>query len=117
MSLEYFDWEAGGVIVFHLTGPLTLGEGTRRFRKLIQDTVEAGKKNILLNMSEVFYIDSSGLGEMVAAYTTVAHHGGALKLMKLTPRVRDLVQLTKVYRVFEVFNDEESAVQSFGTGL
>jgi anti-sigma B factor antagonist len=113
MALEHFEWEVGGVIVLNLTGPITLGEGTQRFRSLIQDTLEAGKKNILLNMSEVYYLDSSGLGELVAAYTTAARRGGNLKLMKLSPRVRDIVQLTKVYRIFEVFDDEDSAVRSF----
>jgi anti-sigma B factor antagonist len=69
--------------------------------------------NILLNMAEVFYIDSSGLGELVAAYTTATRRGGKLKLMKLTQRVQDVVQLTRVYRVFEVYNDEDTAVRSF----
>jgi len=113
MSLEHFDWEVGNVIVLHLSGPITLGDGTQRFRKLIHDTLQAGKKNILLNMSEVYYLDSSGLGELVAAYTTVTAQGGKLKLMKLTPKVHDLVQLTRVYRIFEVFQDESSAVRSF----
>ena len=113
MALEHFEWEVGGVLVLHLTGPITLGEGTQRFRSLIHDTLEAGKKNILLNMSEVFYLDSSGLGELVAAMTTTTHRGGKLKLLKLSPRVRDIVQLTRVYRIFEVFNDEDSAVRSF----
>ena len=111
--MEYFDWEVGGVFVLHLQGPITLGQGTARFRSLILAALDGGKKNILLNMSEVFYIDSSGLGELVAAYTTVTLRGGKLKLMKLTPRVQDVVQLTKVYRVFEVYNDEDTAVRSF----
>jgi len=113
VPLEYFDWEVGGVFVLHLQGPITLGQGTARFRSFILAALDGGKKNILLNMSEVFYIDSSGLGELVAAYTTVTLRGGKLKLMKLTPRVQDVVQLTKVYRVFEVYNDEDTAVRSF----
>ena len=113
MALEHFDWEVGDVYVLHLQGPITLGDATQRLRNLIRETLEAGKKNILLNMSEVYYIDSSGLGELVAAYTTAARHGGRLKLMKLTQRVQDVVQLTKVYRVFEVFTDEDTAVRSF----
>ena len=113
MALEHFEWEVGSVLVLHLTGPITLGEGTQRFRNLIHEKLAAGKTNILLNMSEVFYLDSSGLGELVAAYTTATNRGGKLKLMKLSPRVRDIVQLTKVYRIFEVFNDEDSAVRSF----
>ena len=113
MALEHFDWEVGDVFVLHLQGPITLGQGTERFRSLILNALDGGKRNILLNMSEVFYIDSSGLGELVAAYTTATHRGGKLKLMKLTPRVQDVVQLTKVYRIFEVYNDEDTAVQSF----
>jgi anti-sigma B factor antagonist len=114
MALEHFDWEVGDVLVVHLSGPITLGPGTREFRQLITDTLEGGRKNILLNMAEVYYIDSSGLGELVAAYTAATRRGGKLKLMKLTQRVQDVVQLTKVYRIFEVFNDEDSAVRSFG---
>ncbi len=113
MALEHFDWEVGDVLVINLTGPITLGPGTREFRQLITDTLEAGKQNILLNMAEVYYIDSSGLGELVAAYTAATRRGGKLKLMKLTQRVQDVVQLTKVYRIFEVFDDESTAVRSF----
>lgn len=113
MALDYFEWEVGDVIVLHLTGPITLGQGTSKLRDMIHDTLESGKKKILLNMSEVYYLDSSGLGELVAAYTTVTRQGGKLKLMKLTRRVQDVVQLTKVYRIFEVFPDEDTAVRSF----
>ena len=97
----------------HLQGPITLGQATERLRNLILQALDNGKMNILLNMAEVFYIDSSGLGELVAAYTTAQRRGGKLKLMKLTQRVQDVVQLTKVYRVFEVYNDEDTAVKSF----
>ena len=113
MSLDYYDWERGNVTVLHLTGRLILGEATSKFRKLIRDTLDGGKTNIILNMAEVYYLDSSGLGELVTAYTSVANRGGKLKLLKLTQRVQDLVQLTKVYRIFEVFDNEESAVSSF----
>jgi len=113
MALEFYVWEVGDVHVVHLTGSITLGVGTQTLRKMIHDALEAGKKNILLNMGEVVYLDSSGLGELVAGHTTAVHHGGRLKLMKLTQRVQDVVQLTKVYRVIEVFNDEDSAVKSF----
>ena len=113
MALEHFDWEVGDVFVLHLQGPITLGQATERLRNLISGALDKGKKNILLNMSEVFYIDSSGLGELVAAYTTTTRRGGKLKLMKLTQRVQDVVQLTRVYRIFEVYNDEDSAVKSF----
>lgn len=113
MPVDHFEWEVSGVTVLHLSGPITLGKGTQKFRELIHDTLESGKKKILLNMSEVYYLDSSGLGELVAAHTTVTRQGGKLKLMKLTRRVQDVVQLTRVYRIFEVFQDEETAVRSF----
>jgi len=113
MALEHFDWEVQGVYVVHLQGSITLGEDTRRLRELIHKTLDEGRDKILLNMAEVHYIDSSGLGELIAAQTTTRNRGGRLKLMKLTPRVKDLVQLTKVHRVFEVFPDEDSAVRSF----
>ena len=116
MSLIAYDWERNGVTVLHLSGQLTLGDGTSSFRKLIRDTLDQGKKNIILKMSEVYYIDSSGLGELVTAYTTVSKQGGKLKLLKLTQRVQDLVQLTKVYRVLEVFTDEDAAINSFTEG-
>jgi anti-sigma B factor antagonist len=113
MSLIAYDWERNGVTVLHLSGQLTLGDGTSSFRKLIREALDQGKKNIVLKMSEVYYIDSSGLGELVTAFTTVSKQGGKLKLLKLTQRVQDLVQLTKVYRVLEVFTDEDAAINSF----
>ena len=115
MALEHFHWEVEGVWVLHLQGNITLGEGTTRLRELIRQTLEAGKRKIVLNMAEVHYMDSSGLGELVAAYQLAQRQGGQLKLMKLTPRVKDVVQLTKVHRVFEVFPDEASAVRSFAS--
>lgn len=115
MALEYFDWEVGDVVVLHLQGNITLGRDTQKLRDIIQDTLATGRKKILLNLAEVYYMDSSGLGELVAAYTTTQTQGGKLKLMKLAPRVKDLVQLTKLYQMFEVFNDEDSAVKSFGS--
>jgi len=115
MALEHFDWDNRGVYIVHLQGSITLGDDTRRLRDLVHKTLDEGKNKIVLNMAEVPYMDSSGLGELIAAHTTTKHRGGRLKLMKLTPRVQDLVQLTKVHRVFEVFADEESAVKSFET--
>ena len=116
MSLIAYDWERNGVTVLHLSGQLTLGDGTSSFRKLIRETLDQGKVNIVLKMSEVYYIDSSGLGELVTAFTTVSKQGGKLKLLKLTQRVQDLVQLTKVYRVLEVYTDEDAAINSFAGG-
>ena len=113
MPLEHFDWDVQGVSIVHLQGPITLGEDTRRLRDMIRQMLDEGKQKIVFNMADVPYMDSSGLGELIAAHTTAKHRGGRLKLMKLSPRVQDLVTLTKVHRVFEVYPDEDSAVQSF----
>jgi anti-sigma B factor antagonist len=113
MPLEHFDWDVEGVSVVHLQGPITLGEDTGRLRELIRKTLDDGKLKIVFNMADVPYMDSSGLGELIAAHMTAKNRGGHLKLVKLSPRVKDLVQLTKVHRVFEVFPDEDSAVRSF----
>jgi anti-sigma B factor antagonist len=115
MALEFFDWEVGDVFVLHLQGPITLGQATQTLRQLLQDTVASGRMKILLNMADVHYIDSSGLGELVAGCTSAQHHGAKIKLMKLAPRVQDLMQLTRLYQVIEVFPDEDSAVSSFAT--
>jgi anti-sigma B factor antagonist len=116
MALEFFDWEVGDVFVLHLQGPITLGQATQTLRQLIQDAVGAGRAKILLNMAEVYYIDSSGLGELVAQCTHAKRQGSKIKLMKLSPRVQDVMQLTKLYQLIEVFPDEDSAVRSFAAG-
>jgi anti-sigma B factor antagonist len=113
MALEYFDWEVGDVFVLHLQGPITLGHATQTLRQLIHDTVASGRTKIVLNMAEVYYIDSSGLGELVAGCASAHRLGARIKLMKLAPRVQDLMQLTKLYQVIDVFPDEDSAVRSF----
>jgi anti-sigma B factor antagonist len=113
VALEFIDYEIRGITVLRPIGRLTLGEPTATFRATIREVLESGKKQIILDMSEVYFIDSSGLGELVSAHTTSVKHGGALKLLKLTQRVQDLVQLTKVYRILEVFNEEGAAVSSF----
>ncbi len=115
MALEYFDWEVGDVFVLHLQGPITLGQPTQKLRELLQETVASGRTKILLNMAEVYYIDSSGLGELVAACTSAKRQGVTLKFMKLAPRVQDVMQLTKLYQVFDVYPDEDSAVKSFAS--
>jgi anti-sigma B factor antagonist len=115
MALEYFDWENGDVLVLHLQGPITLGQPTQVLRQLIQDTVASGRTKIVLNMAEVYYIDSSGLGELVAVSTHAQRLGARIKLMKLAPRVQSVMQLTKLYQVIDVYPDEDSAVRSFAT--
>jgi anti-sigma B factor antagonist len=90
-----------------------LGEASSTFRDTIRELVSKGEKKLLLNLAEVSYIDSSGIGELVSAYTTVTNQGGQLKLLNLTKRIQDLLQITKLYTVFEVFDDEAKAVRSF----
>jgi anti-sigma B factor antagonist len=101
------------VTVIDATGRITLGEGASTFRDTVRDLASKGDKKILLNLSDVTYIDSSGIGELVSGFTTVTNHGGVLKLLGLSKRVKDLLQITKLYTVFEVFDDESTAIRTF----
>jgi len=101
------------VSIVDVSGRITLGEGCTQLRELIRDLLSKGQKNILLNLADVTYIDSSGIGELVSGYTGVARQGGALKLLNLTKKVHDLLQITKLYTVFDVHDDEAKAVASF----
>jgi len=103
----------GGVAVLDLSGKITLGEGGIVLRNVIRDAVTRGHKNILLNLGEVNYIDSAGIGELVAAFTSVRNQGGELKLLSLTKRVSDVMQITKLYTVFDIKDDEAAAIASF----
>ena len=102
MALSVASRESNGVTVLDLKGRITLGEGSVQVRDAIRGLVGKGKKSILLNLGDVSYIDSSGLGELVGAYTSAKNQGAALKLLKLTQKVHDLLQLTKLYTVFDV---------------
>ena len=113
MSVKLTTRQVGDVTVIDATGRITLGEGASHFRDTIRDLATKGDKKLLVNLSDVSYIDSSGIGEMVSGFTTVTNHGGQLKLLGLSKRVKDLLQITKLYTVFEVFDDEASAVRSF----
>jgi anti-sigma B factor antagonist len=114
MSVRVKSRDVDGVAVVDISGRITLGEGSSAVRETLRDLVTGGKKKILLNLSEVSYIDSSGIGELIAAYTTVTNQGGTVKLLGLTKRVKDLLQITKLYTVFDVHEDEGHAVRSFG---
>ncbi|MBI2686191.1 MAG: STAS domain-containing protein [Acidobacteria bacterium] len=103
----------GDVCLVDVGGKITLGDGSVAIREAVKKLVADGIKKIVLNLGEVTYIDSSGIGELVSAFTTVSNNGGNLKLLNLTKRVQDLLQITKLYTVFEVFNDESQAVASF----
>lgn len=113
MSVKMTTRQVGDVTVIDASGRITLGEGASAFRDTVRDLASKGDKKILLNLSDVSYIDSSGIGEMVSGFTTVTNHGGQLKLLGLSKRVKDLLQITKLYTVFEVFDDEAAAVRSF----
>lgn len=113
MSVKLTTRQVGDVTVIDAAGRITLGEGASAFRDLIRDLAAKGDKKLLLNLSEVSYIDSSGIGELVSGFTTVTNHGGSLKLVGLSKRVKDLLQITKLYTVFETFEDEAQAVRSF----
>jgi anti-sigma B factor antagonist len=105
--------QVNGVTVVDLSGRITLGEGSVILRDTVRDLVGKGNKKILLNLGDVTYIDSSGIGELVSAFTTVRNQGGELKLLNLTKKVHDLLQITKLYTVFDVKDDEAVAVSSF----
>jgi len=102
-----------GVTIVDLSGRITLGEGSVVLRDTVKDLVGRGSKKILLNLGDVTYIDSSGIGELVSAFTTVRNQGGELKLLNLTKKVHDLLQITKLYTVFDVKDDEAAAISSF----
>jgi anti-sigma B factor antagonist len=113
VALTIASREVDGVVVLDLNGRITLGEGSVQLRDAIRGLIGKGKKNVLLNMGEVSYIDSSGLGELVSAFTTAKNQQAEVKLLKLTRKVHDLLQLTKLYTVFDIKDDEASAIASF----
>ena len=113
MSVKLSTRQVGDVSVVDVAGRITLGEGSSALRDLMRDMVSKGQKKMLLNLGEVSYIDSSGIGELVSGFTTVTNNGGQLKLLGLTKRVKDLLQITKLYTVFDVHDDEAGAIRSF----
>ena len=113
MSVKLTTRQVGDVTVIDAVGRITLGEGASTFRDTIRSLASNGHKKMLLNLAEVSYIDSSGIGEMVSGFTTVTNQGGQVKLLNLTKRVKDLLQITKLYTVFDVHDNEASAVRAF----
>jgi anti-sigma B factor antagonist len=101
------------VIVVDLSGRIKLGEGSTTLRETVKDLMSKGHKKILLNLGDISYIDSSGIGELVSAFTSVRNQGGELKLLNLTKKVHDLLQITKLYTVFDVKDDETAAIRAF----
>lgn len=113
MSMKATIRQVDSVVVVDISGRITLGEGCAQLRELIRDQLTKGNKRVLLNLADVTYIDSSGIGELVSAYTAVSNQGGQLKLLNLTKKVHDLLQITKLYTVFDIHDDEAKAISSF----
>ena len=113
MSVKLSTRQVGNVTVIDVAGRITLGEGSSALRETLREMVAKNQNKILLNLADVTYIDSSGIGELVSGYTTVTNTGGALKLLNLNKRVKDLLQITKLYTVFEVHEDEAAAIRSY----
>jgi anti-sigma B factor antagonist len=103
----------GDVRILDCSGKITLGEGTMAVRNTVRDILKDNGKKIILNLADVNYIDSSGIGELVSTYTTVTNNGGQLKLLSLTKKIHELLQITKLLTVFQVFDSEDVAIKSF----
>jgi anti-sigma B factor antagonist len=115
MSLKVSVRQSGDVSIVDLAGRITLGDGSGQVRATIKELVSSGHKNILVNLKEVGYIDSAGLGELVGAYATVTNVQGNIKLLNPQAKVHDLLQITKLYTVFVAFDDEQEALRSFAS--
>lgn len=105
--------EVGDVLILDVSGRLSLGEGSYNLRDVIGEAVRNGKKRVLLNLAETVYVDSSGLGEMVIGFTTLANQGAKLKLLAPTKRIEDLLYMVKLHTLFDIYKTEEEAVRSF----
>jgi anti-sigma B factor antagonist len=103
----------GDVVILDLTGKILIGEGDDLLRDAVTKLADSGKTKILLNLAEVPYVDSAGLGEVVRCYTTVSRKGGKLKLLNLTKKIQDLLAITKLLTVFETYENQEEAIKSF----
>jgi len=115
-ELNISERQTGDVTVLDMTGKITIGEGSVALRSAIRRLLEEGRKKILLNLAGVGYIDSSGIGELVSSYTNTEKDGGKLKLLNLTQKIQDLLAITKLLTVFDVYQSEAEAVSSFGSG-
>lgn len=113
MSVKLKTRKSGDVTIVDVSGRVTLGEGSSAIAETLRDLAAKGDKKILLNLSDVSYIDSTGIGELVAGFTSAANSGGNVKLLGVTRHVKDVLQISKLYTVFEAFDDEAQAVQSF----
>lgn len=112
-ELDISERQAGDVTILDLNGSIRMGEGAVSLRNRIRGLFEQGKKKILLNLGAVKNVDSSGIGELIASYTTLSRDGGQLKLLKLTDKIKDLLVITKLLTVFDSYDDEAEALNSF----
>ena len=112
-ELDVRERQAGDVTILDMSGEVRIGEGSIALREAIRKLSDEGKKKLLLNLGGVNYVDSSGIGELIANYTTVSRQGGQLKLLNLTDRIQNLLVITKLLTVFDVYEDEATALKSF----
>jgi anti-sigma B factor antagonist len=113
MSMTIKTRELDGIIILDVSGRITMGEGSVVLRDRVRDELALGKQQIIINLADVSYVDSSGLGELISAFTTAKNRGGTLKLLNLTKRLHELMQITKLYTVFDVYDEEDAAIKSF----
>jgi anti-sigma B factor antagonist len=113
MALKITTRQLGDVTILDAAGPITMGEGTNLLRDKFREMVAVGHRKLLLNLAGVSYMDSSGIGELVAGFTSLSHAEGRLKLVGLTRRVKELLQMTQVLSIFEAFEDEATAARSY----
>ena len=113
MSIKASTRQSENVTIVDLSGQIKLGDGTQVLRDIVKDLLSKGENKILLNLGDVSYIDSSGIGELVGAFTSVRNHGGEMKLLSLTKKVKDVLAITKLLTVFDVKDDEATAITAF----
>ena len=113
MGLRAHPRELGDIVIVDLNGRITLGEGCQSVGELVHELIAKNQKKILLNLAEVNFIDSAGIGTLTKCFVAAKRNGGAIKLLHLTTKIRDLLQITNLYTVFEVFSDEQVAISSF----
>lgn len=113
MQLEIRERAVGDVAILDLTGKITIGEGSVQLRDSVGSLLDAGRNRIILNLGGVTYVDSSGIGELVSRFTTTKNTGGRLKLLNLPKKIKDLLMITKLLTVFEIYEDEATALESF----
>jgi anti-sigma B factor antagonist len=116
MALTAKTRQVGTVSIVDLNGKITLGESSGVLRDELNSLLAMGQKHIIVNMANVSYVDSAGLGELVGKYTTATNQGGSIKLLHLQGKMKDLLQITKLHTIFPIFEDEKEAVASFSAG-